>query len=339
MGLLILQWNAHSLTANGQELKQYITTCPAKPHVICVQETWLTSNFDFLIPGYNVLRQDRPGNIRAGGCAFFIHATVSYRDIGITSLLECGAVEIFFPNHTISVVNLYHSGPHFHLKDLQNILNQITSPVVFCGDFNAHNPLWGSERLDAKGRVIDSLLEASDLVLLNDYTGTRINPNGKLTSIDLTMVSYDLATKCTWQVLTDSLGSDHLPIQISFFESPKEMDISNCPRLNFKRANWKQFSTLCSLSVNESIISEDVDDFNTVLSENIINAANASMPSTTFKRKNCVPWWNGDCSAAKSKRQKAYNIVRRTSHPTDYIEYKKECAIVKRVTKQAKRTY
>lgn len=135
-------------------------------------------------------------------------------------------------------------------------------------------------------------------------------------------------------MLSDSVGMDHLPIQMSLFESKNEIDISNCPRLNFKKADSQHY-----VSVNGSIIPEDVDDFNTLLSENIIIAANASLPSTTFKHKNCVPWLNGDCSAAKSKHQQAYNIVRRTSHPTDYEEYEKERAIIKLLPKQARRTY
>lgn len=40
MVLSILQWNARSLIANGQELKQFIEESPVKPDIICVQETW-----------------------------------------------------------------------------------------------------------------------------------------------------------------------------------------------------------------------------------------------------------------------------------------------------------
>lgn len=39
MGLSILQWNARSLVANGQELKHFIEEQAVKPNIICIQET------------------------------------------------------------------------------------------------------------------------------------------------------------------------------------------------------------------------------------------------------------------------------------------------------------
>lgn len=37
--MVVLQWNAPSLLANGQGLNNSIVDMPAKPDVICVQET------------------------------------------------------------------------------------------------------------------------------------------------------------------------------------------------------------------------------------------------------------------------------------------------------------
>ena len=39
MVISILQWNARSLIANGQELKKFISDLQDKPSIICVQET------------------------------------------------------------------------------------------------------------------------------------------------------------------------------------------------------------------------------------------------------------------------------------------------------------
>lgn len=45
----IIQWNARSFLANGQEFKKYIEDLQQKPKVICVQETWLKPHLDFRI--------------------------------------------------------------------------------------------------------------------------------------------------------------------------------------------------------------------------------------------------------------------------------------------------
>lgn len=53
MVLIILQWNARSLIANGQEFKKYIDNLSEKPNIICVQETWLIPKIDFVIKYIN----------------------------------------------------------------------------------------------------------------------------------------------------------------------------------------------------------------------------------------------------------------------------------------------
>lgn len=66
----ILQWNARSLTANGQEFKKSLEEFKEKPEIICIQETWLKPNLDFKINGYICERKDREN--RTGGAVLFL---------------------------------------------------------------------------------------------------------------------------------------------------------------------------------------------------------------------------------------------------------------------------
>lgn len=63
-------------------------------HVFCIQETWLCSGIYFTIPCCTVLQKDRSGDVRLGRCALFIHSSLTYKDLGITSSMECGVVEL-----------------------------------------------------------------------------------------------------------------------------------------------------------------------------------------------------------------------------------------------------
>ncbi len=54
--ILLLQWNARSLLANGQEFKKYVDELSSKPDIICVQETWLRLHLDFRLAGYASVR-------------------------------------------------------------------------------------------------------------------------------------------------------------------------------------------------------------------------------------------------------------------------------------------
>lgn len=62
----ILQWNARSLIANGQEFKSYIDQSDFKPDIICIQESWLKVGVDFKLHQYIEVRCDRSGRVGGG---------------------------------------------------------------------------------------------------------------------------------------------------------------------------------------------------------------------------------------------------------------------------------
>ena len=61
--------------ANGQEFKQFIEELPAKPDVLCLQETWLKPTLDFVLQGYVAVCSDRVEG-GGGGCATFIRKVI-----------------------------------------------------------------------------------------------------------------------------------------------------------------------------------------------------------------------------------------------------------------------
>lgn len=76
--MLILQWNARSLIANGPEFKGFIDELEVQPDIICVQETWLKPTLDFVIRGYISIRRDREEG-GGGGCGIFIKRGIQYQ--------------------------------------------------------------------------------------------------------------------------------------------------------------------------------------------------------------------------------------------------------------------
>lgn len=59
MVIKIFQWNSRSLISNGQDFKHFISNSVDKPHVICIQETWLKPEINFVLHGYIGVRRDR----------------------------------------------------------------------------------------------------------------------------------------------------------------------------------------------------------------------------------------------------------------------------------------
>ena len=66
--------------------------------------------------------------------------------------------------------------------------------VMWCGDFNAHSTLWGSESTDANNLIVEEFIEDKGLVCMNDGRGTRYDcVQNKESVIDLTMTSNEVA--------------------------------------------------------------------------------------------------------------------------------------------------
>jgi hypothetical protein len=156
--------------------------------------------------------------------------------VKINSKLPATAVRMSL-NWPLTLCCLYLSPSlQWTLSDLIGLYDQLPHPVIFCGDFNAHSPVWGPQRLDAKGQIIEDLLTQTNLVLLNNGATTYIHPaTGSQTAIDLMLCDTALALDFKWSILPDRHGSDHLPIILS-------SDISAGERLpqrwKLTKADW-----------------------------------------------------------------------------------------------------
>ena len=78
------------------------------------------------------------------------------------------------------------------------------------GDMNSYHALWGSERTEARGRIIEEVMTETYLNVLNDGTPTRITLNSE-TCIDITLVSLMLEPILQWSVAASPYDSDHIP--------------------------------------------------------------------------------------------------------------------------------
>ena len=154
-----------------------------------------------------------------------------------------------------------HKGTCYNCKFLQSVLTpnlqhtpgglkQVWVVILWCGDFNSHNSLWGSKLTDRNGECIESIIDEFDLVLLNDGTGTFVSPpTGQSSPFDLNFVSTSAAERCEWSVLSDSMGSYHFSV-ITCLKLDRDADnLDRSPSWNFSEANWDCFSTLCSEEV------------------------------------------------------------------------------------------
>ena len=67
MAVTILQWNARSILKKLPEFKKYLSDLAFLPDVICIQATHLSPKHNPILPGYSVIRKDRPPHRGKGG--------------------------------------------------------------------------------------------------------------------------------------------------------------------------------------------------------------------------------------------------------------------------------
>ena len=48
-------------------------------------------------------------------------------------------------------------------RDFTHLETQLPKPFEIVGDFNFHNYLWGGNKIDAKGRVIETFMTRSNM--------------------------------------------------------------------------------------------------------------------------------------------------------------------------------
>lgn len=239
------QWNARSLLANGQELKKIVSDLENKPDIICVQESWLKPQFNFVLQEYVVIRKDRKlGN--GGGVATFIKQCVGYRNVEVNGDQEVIVTEVWQGSNSIKVINFYNPCKKLNKEVLENIRGTTNQKVIWCGDFKAHNTLWGSIKTDYNGLIVEEMLDWGRLVCINNGCFKRIDvTHGCKSVLDITLVSEKLARKCEWKVSKQSsMGSDHYPIWCKIGVDIIQALVGRIPRWKFNAANWELFKEL-----------------------------------------------------------------------------------------------
>ena len=207
----LLQWNCNGLRAHLNELKNFLASPQAEIDILCLEETFLKKGNRIKFPGYYVIRKDREESTK-GGLIIAIRESINYTEVHdvTTDSYEQHAIKIKTKNGIITIFNGYIPPDKPSVKsELEKMF--LKGPTIITGDYNAKHPLWGSKQTNRTGDVFEQLMDQHNYVVVNTGQPTRQDYRGNMSHLDTTFVSKDLGAKCTWTVLNDCLGSDHLP--------------------------------------------------------------------------------------------------------------------------------
>lgn len=144
----------------------------------------------------------------------------------------------------IIIINFYNPCKKLEISKVEEM--GMKGNIIWCGDFNVHHSLWGSDGTDYNGMVLKEFFHDNILVCLNDGRKTRIDVrSGKESVLDLTFASSSLAPLCEWQVKNKSFGCDHFMVvsRIRIGQVPVPETVGE--KWRFGKARWGDFSRLC----------------------------------------------------------------------------------------------
>ena len=325
MGISILQWNCNGIRARSNELKQYLSSTDVRYDILCLQETFLKEGHSFNLLGYRAIRKDRPDAAK-GGLITFVQDSLNITvldDINADGI-EALAVKVKTRNGDIVVINCYHPPQKpITSSSLEKLF--FSTNTIITGDFNAKNTLWGSPIVDRFGAEIEEMLSKNNFVCVNTGAPTRQNYNGTMSHIDVTFTSKTLGSKCTWGVINNCMGSDHLPTYTKVCEAPF-LEPNPEPKFRMQTANWVDFKEGCKIHLAQQLANSDIDTFAHSVQHAIITAAELAIkvakPGNRNKRAKQLPYWNDQITSAVKQRNKARNKANRSRLPNDCDNYR-----------------
>lgn len=305
--------------------------------IAILQEIWIKSNEEYKFPNYKFIKSLRPNGY--GGVGLLIKNELQYEEVRLPKIepIEAVAIKTLNTIPELIIISIYIPPLPIRNQDIKEPLKKIFDFIelqkistILAGDFNAHSKIWNQNQNDCpRGELLLNLIEMTDLVILNDDSPTLIkSPNTTPSTIDLTLVTPEIACKIDWNVIDDEITSNHKIIMFEINNTAKQYLI-NRKYINKKKAIE---------GINNIEITEIKDQYDLIpkIQEQIEKA------KYTPKNLNCKAkvWWNNKIdNLHKIKNKHLIEYFRNQTHD-NLMKFKKSKAKLKQeIRKESKKSW
>lgn len=185
-GASIFQWNARGLKPRISDIRQFVFNNPFPIPVICEQNLPTAIR----LSGYEGIESSTGG--ASSKVMVFIRRELTYTVHSIrphdTNQYVCLTVKKRQLSFTLLGAYISPS-PILDRQRLKHIFETTPGPWILTGDFNAHHPLWGSSKMNLRGRRLASFASEYGLCVLNDGSPTFLRGPTYASCLDLTLAS------------------------------------------------------------------------------------------------------------------------------------------------------
>ena len=191
--LNILQFNIDGISTKKTELANFLDKNDI--HIALLQETQKGKQTDFHITNYTPKHCVCP---QCQGTVTYIRNDVTGKTVNESENSTCiQKTSLWYSGVKYQICNVYH--PPGSTLNLQNTFSDsVYRNTIIAGDFNSHSPTWGYKDLDGNGKVVEDLVDSTNLFLAqsNDSRPTLLHKvHQTLHRPDLTLLSSDLLNK------------------------------------------------------------------------------------------------------------------------------------------------
>ena len=313
--------------------------------VLGVSETWLddaVSNSEVSVPGYHLIRRDRPKS-KGGGVCVYYRFDLSLREHNFPATAECHEM-IWLTigwsrTDTVQLCFAYRppDSPAVFWEALSNVTEsqKLSSkhPTIILGDFNAN--AFDPESYHCKR--MHEYCRQNDLVqCVRDPTHW---PNG--TCLDLVLASSDTAQKL-FVSCTPVTCSDHSLVIARYKCNPKVKQKVVRTRRRMDNVDMNKFKNDISNAVSELDETADLNRYHTDWQECISSLLDSAAPTVTSSQSfnNCpAPWRTPEFRVMQRSRDRAHRQFLLHRSPEKYKIFADARRTVLATDRSLKNTY
>ena len=332
--LNILQFNLGGFSTKKIEVEHFLDK--HQIHIALLQETQKGLNTDISITNYTATHCNCINQCQ--GSVTLIRNDITGKTTNQPESSTCIQKSIiWYSERKYTLFNVYNP-PNNDLKLQNTVTESVYANSIIAGDFNSHSPTWGYKDLDKNGKIVEDLLDSSNLFLIQNSQSRPTllhKAYGTLHRPDLTILSSDLLNKNQVEVSDDIGKSDHRPIIIKI-STPGKRKYQQRTRWNFKKAPWELFKATSDKLLNDiDLTSENIDSISKDINSAILTAASQTIPRGC--RKKYSPFWNENLETAVQAKEKARQKYEENPTIPNKIAYNRTAAAVRKISISSKR--
>lgn len=201
--------------------------------------------------------------------------------------------------------------PHITMKCVVEYASDAGIPLIMGCDTNSHQTIWGSSKINPRGKTLFEYIASTNLDILNKGKEPTFVNRIRSQVLDVTFASqYSLDRITNWHISPQETLSDHKEINFKIQMERRDGVLYRNP----KNTNWEMFSNHLQenlLDLPQSVITTttDLDRAAENLTNALSNAYVSSYPGRRGKpRKN--HWWNRELQTLKRECRRLYRQYR-----------------------------